>query len=202
MSNSKQKRYEDNLRRSVSKTSRGNAMAKVLSFDSGTMTATVQPISKRMVNGNYESQPPILKVPVAHNSGGGFCMTAKYNVGDVVSISYMDHSIDSALASGEECDPNMESNHSASDAVITGGIAAGSGPPNDLPEGSYGFGQAGLYIVILDGKINIKGDVIIEGSVNVTGDFSVKGDFSVSGNVGIGGSLRVSGSIIESGDNM
>ena len=35
------------------------------------MTVNVQPLSKHLENGKYESQPPILKVPVALTHCGG-----------------------------------------------------------------------------------------------------------------------------------
>ena len=40
------------------------ATVKVLKFDKAKMTVNVQPLSKHLENGNYESPPPILQIPV------------------------------------------------------------------------------------------------------------------------------------------
>ena len=56
-----QRIHDDKLRESICVA----ATVQVTSFDPAKMTVNVQPLSKHLENGKYESQPPILKVPVA-----------------------------------------------------------------------------------------------------------------------------------------
>ena len=56
-----QRIHDDKLRESICVA----ATVQVMSFDPAKMTVNVQPLSKHLENGKYESQPPILKVPVA-----------------------------------------------------------------------------------------------------------------------------------------
>ena len=55
------------------------AVVQVLEFDPAKMTVNVQPLSKQLENGNYESQPPILRVPVAVTRSGGFIFRPWFN---------------------------------------------------------------------------------------------------------------------------
>ena len=51
-----------------------SAVVQVTSFDPAKMTVNVQPLSKGLQNGNYESSPPILGIPVACTKSGGRCL--------------------------------------------------------------------------------------------------------------------------------
>ena len=62
------------------------AVVQVLSFDPKKMTVNVQPLSKQLENGKYESQPPILKVPVALTHCGGFIFRPWIKEGDIGTV--------------------------------------------------------------------------------------------------------------------
>jgi hypothetical protein len=135
MKNSRQYDYEKQQQKTASAAINVAQLVKIIAYDPAKMTVDVQPISKRLDQGSYESQPPILSVPVSCQRGGGFAMRVNYKPGDVGSVIFCDHDIDNAVAGGAEGEPNTERNHSSSDAVFMGGIATGGGGVSGLPDG-------------------------------------------------------------------
>lgn len=66
------------------------AVVSVTAFDPAKMTVDVQPLSKHLQNGKYESQPPILSIPVACTRSGGFIIRPWIKAGDVGVVLYLD----------------------------------------------------------------------------------------------------------------
>ena len=133
------------------------ATVKVLAFDPAKMTVNVQPLSKHLEHGNYESQPPILRVPVMCMKTGGFIVRPWINAGDVGLVVYLDHDLDSTVTGGREAEPLTERNHSTSDAVFIGGIVSGNYSASNLPANALVLASegGGSFIEITDGYIRI-----------------------------------------------
>lgn len=159
------------------------AIVKVTGFDPAKMTVDVQPLSKHLENGTYQSQPPVLGVPVAATKSGGFVFRPWIQAGDIGLVVYIDHDIDKAVADGKESEPNTERNHSTSDAVFIGGIVPGNAPVGGLPDGAAVIATAdgGTYIAITPGTITLVGNVEIQGDVHATGNASVDANATVAG---------------------
>lgn len=87
------------------------AVVSVTAFDPAKMTVDVQPLSKHLQNGKYESQPPILSIPVACTRSGGFIIRPWIKVGDVGVVVYLDHDMDSTVSGAKEAQPLTERNH-------------------------------------------------------------------------------------------
>jgi hypothetical protein len=182
MKNSRQYDYEKQQQKTASAAVNVAQLVKIIAYDPAKMTVDVQPISKRLDQGSYESQPPILSVPVSCQRGGGFAMRVNYKPGDVGSVVFCDHDIDNAVAGGAEGEPNTERNHSSSDAVFMGGIATGVGGVSGLPDGfAIGTDDGGIYLAVTDSGIVILGDVEITGNLTVTGDITATGDVVAGG---------------------
>ena len=147
----------------------------------------MQPISKRLEQGTYQSQPPILGVPIVCDRGGGFAKKVAYKAGDIGLVVFCDHDIDNAVSSG------TERNHSATDAIFIGGILPGSAS-NSLPDG-YAIGTEGgsIYLVVKEDGIEVLGDT------KVTGDITIIGDVAVTGDVTVTGSITATGDVIAGG---
>lgn len=171
MNNSLQYRYEKAQQKEAAAAVSVAAIVKVISFDPSTMTVDVQPLSKRLEQGSYQSQPPTLGVPVACTKGGGFVFRPWYRAGDVGAVVYIDHDIDNVVANGSESEPNTERNHSANDAVFIGGIVPGNGPISGLPDGALALGtdDGSVYLAVTPGGIEIRGNVTVTGG-DVTAD--------------------------------
>jgi len=179
------------------------ATAKVTAFDKVKMTVNVQPLSKHLEHGKYESQPPILQVPVVCLRSGGFIFRPWIKVGDVGVILYLDHDIDSTVTGGKEAEPLTERNHSATDAVFLGAIVSGSYEvPDELSETCHVIAKedGSIYVAVTDEKVAVKnGDTTFDlndDSIDLktqtinfeaSGDMNIKvgGDFTVNtgGNV-------------------
>ncbi|MBQ8135222.1 MAG: hypothetical protein IJ711_00240 [Lachnospiraceae bacterium] len=148
------------------------AIVSVTAFDPAGMTVNVQPLSKSLSNGKYESQPPILGVPVAVTRCGGFIFRPWYKPGDVGVVVYLDHDIDGALAGGTESVPATRRNHSASDAVFIGGIVSGKFTAKGLPDDAIALAKedGSVYVAVTESDVKIKGDLEVDGKITATGD--------------------------------
>ena len=138
------------------------ATVKVIAFDKAKMTVNVQPLSKHLEHGEYESQPPILRVPVMCMRTGGFIVRPWIKVGDVGLVVYLDHDLDSTVSGGKEADPLTERNHSTSDAVFIGGIVAGSYSVPDIPDEAHVISSedGGSFIAIAKDYIRIQSPMV------------------------------------------
>lgn len=150
------------------------AVVQVLTFDPKKMTVNVQPLSKHLENGKYESQPPILRVPVACTRCGGFIFRPWYKAGDTGVVVYLDHDMDSTVTGGKEAVPLTERNHAASDAVFIGGIVSGAYEAEGLPEKSLALAKedGSIYAAVTEDKVIIKN----KGTTAEFTDVSIKMD--------------------------
>lgn len=157
------------------------AVVQVMKFDSAKMTVDVQPLSKHLENGSYESQPPILSVPVACTRSGGFIFRPWFKAGDTGVVVYLDHDSDSTVAGGKEAEPITERNHSTSDAIFMGAIVSGSYTVKGIPDESVTLSteDGSIYIAVKKDGIEIKGDVTVDGKITATKD--VLSEENVSG---------------------
>lgn len=157
------------------------ATVKVIAFDKAKMTVNVQPLSKHLEHGNFESQPPILQVPVACTRLGGFILRPWIKVGDVGLVVYLDHDLDSTVTGGKEADPLTERNHATSDAVFIGGIVSGGYTVQGLPDECHAIAveDGSVYIAVTKEQVVIKGNLLVNGKITATGD--VVAENSVSG---------------------
>lgn len=149
------------------------ATVQVTAFDPAKMTVNVQPLSKSLQNGKYESQPPILGIPVACTRCGGFIFRPWFKAGDTGVVVYLDHDMDSSVTGGKESVPATQRCHAATDAIFIGAIVSGGYTMSGLPDESLALAteDGNLYIAITKDKILVKGDVEVEGSVKATGGF-------------------------------
>lgn len=161
------------------------AIVQVTAFDPSKMTVDVQPLSKHLQNGNYESQPPILSIPVACTRSGGFIFRPWIKAGDVGLVVYLDHDLDSTVAGGKEAAPLTERNHATTDAVFIGGVIAGSYTVPGIPNESLALASedGSIYIAVTGKDIQIKGDVQIEGNIKIKGDTSADGKITATGDI-------------------
>ena len=148
------------------------ATVKVIAFDKGKMTVNVQPLSKHLEHGKFESQPPILQVPVACTRCGGFIFRPWIKVGDVGLVVYLDHDLDSTVTGGKEADPLTERNHATSDAVFIGGIVSGGYKVQGLPDECHAIAteDGSVYVAVTKSGIILNGDVQVNGKITATGD--------------------------------
>lgn len=153
-----------------------SALVRVIDFDPEKMTVDVQPLSKHLENGSYESQPPILNVPVACTRSGGFIFRPWINADDIGLIVYLDHDMDDILATGKEGEPSTERNHSTSDAAYIGAVVAGEYAVKDLPSRGIALAKedGSIYVMVRESGISIKGDVEITGKLTVTETVTAK----------------------------
>ena len=154
------------------------AVVKVLKFDAKKMTVNVQPLSKHLENGSYESQPPILQIPVAVTRSGGFIFRPWYKPGDVGVVLYLDHDMDATVTGGKEATPLTERNHAPTDAVFVGALVAGEYQvPDSIPNESIALAKddGSIYIALKKDGIEIKGDITLKGNITQDGDTVASG---------------------------
>lgn len=134
------------------------ATVQVTKFDPDKMTVNVQPLSKHLENGKYESQPQVLCIPVACTRSGGFIYRPWIKVGDVGLVVYLDHDMDSTVTGGKEAVPATERNHATTDAVYIGGLVSGSYTVQGLPEKAHVIAKEDgtIYVAVTEEKVEIK----------------------------------------------
>lgn len=173
------------------------AIVRVEAFDPGKMTVDVQPLSKHLEQGKYQSHPPVLSVPVAVTRCHDFVLRPWFEKDDVGLVVYLDHDIDKVTRDGQESDPNTERNHSETDAVFIGGIVLGEKDiaklaQNGCPDEALALGAVDgkQWIAVTKDKIQSqadkwehKGDIEINGDVDIAGDVDVTGKIDASGEI-------------------
>lgn len=134
------------------------AVVKVLKFDPVKMTVNVQPLSKHLENGKYESQPPILQVPVGVTHSGGFIFRPWFKPGDTGFVVYLDHDMDATVTGAKEAVPLTERNHATTDAIFVGALVAGDYKVKGLPEESIALAKddGTIYVAITKDKVIVK----------------------------------------------
>lgn len=150
--------YEEIHDRKLAESICVSATVKVLKFDKDKMTVNVQPLSKHLENGNYETPPPILQVPVGATRIGGFIFRPWIKEGDVGVVVYLDHDMDSTVTGGKEAKPLTERNHSTSDAIFIGGIVSGEYTVKGLPDTAHVIAteDGEIYVAVTDEKVIVK----------------------------------------------
>lgn len=146
-------------------------IVKVTAFDPIRLTVDVQPLLQRPRDGGYETQPPVLGVPIAPTVCGGFVVRPWYKPGDVGLVVYLDQDMDAALLSGDVTRPTTQRRHAPDDAVFVGGIAAGGQRVEGLPDDALVLAtlDGSIYLAVTKDGISIKGDVTVEGEVTAKG---------------------------------
>ena len=136
------------------------AVVQVLKFDPEKMTVNVQPLSKQLENGKYESQPPILCVPVAVTHSGGFLFRPWFKPGDTGVVVYLDHDMDATVTGGKEAKPLTERNHATTDAIFVGAIVSSDYKVEGLPEESIAIAKddGKIYVAITKDKVIVKNE--------------------------------------------
>lgn len=95
----------------------------VITADIETGTVNAQPLSKVEIDGVYESQPPLLNVPVLkHRDSNGNIVSPAYQAGDIGVVIFCDHDIDNIVISRAESEPASDRVHSVDDAIFVGVI--------------------------------------------------------------------------------
>ncbi len=192
--NTPQYRYEQQQKKKAAEAINVAQIVKVTAYDGAKQTVDVQPISKRLEQGTYQSQPPILGVPIVCDRGGGFSKKVAYKAGDIgLALALCDHDIDNAVSSGTEGEPEDSAITRPPCAIFIGGILPGSAS-NSLPDG-YAIGTEGgsIYLVVKEDGIEVLGDT------KVTGDITIIGDVAVTGDVTVTGSITATGDVIAGG---
>ena len=157
------------------------AIVQVTKFDPTKMTVNVQPLSKCLQNGKYESQPPILGIPVACTRCGGFIFRPWFKEGDTGVVVYLDHDMDRSVTGGREVVPATERSHAATDAIFVGAIVSGNYTVSSLPDESLALAtdDGSIFLAITKDRIVINGDVQVKGKIMASGDIIAEN--SVSG---------------------
>ncbi len=171
------------------------AIVKVMAFDKSRMTVNVQPLSKHLENGNYETQPPILQVPVAVTRTGGFIFRPWIKPGDVGVVVYLDHDMDSAVTGGKETKPMTERNHSTSDAIFIGGIVSSGFAADEFPDSAHVLAKEDgtIYVAVTEEMVSIKNN-------DTTADFKADSVDIKTTTVNITADVRVTGEITATKD--
>lgn len=187
--------YEEIHDRKLAESICVSATVKVLKFDKNKMTVNVQPLSKHLENGKYETPPPILQVPVATTRMGGFISRPWIKEGDVGVVVYLDHDMDSTVTGGKEAKPLTERNHSTSDAVFIGGIVSGSYTVNGLPDEAHVLAKEDgtVYLAVTQNTVSIKNN-------GTTADFKADSIDVKTAMVNITADVKVTGGIMATKD--
>ena len=151
-------------------------------FNRDNQTATIQPVIKEQINGEWLFLPLLLDVPVQFPRAGGYCVTFPVRKGDECLVIFNDMCIDSWWQSGEVQTQLEKRRHDLSDAVAILGITSVPKAVKDFSSDSMqirnDYGET--VINIKDGnidincqKINIFGDVEIYGNFNAVTEWRV-----------------------------
>lgn len=184
--------------------------AKIVTFDSITQLATVQPLIKRgfitreseTENVKYEDLPPLINIPVAFPRGGGASLTFPIVDGDECLLIFNERANDTWYQSGESSVPNARRMHSYSDAVAMVGL---SSKPNVIPN----FDNTNVQLKIDDSTavITLKKDSTLDikadTKVTVTApDAEFSGNVRINGNLEVVGSTTLSSTVTSNGKDI
>ena len=99
--------------------------AEIVSFDSETQTATVQPLIYEVYSDGISSRlPEIDDVPVMFPSAGGGMITFPIRTGDEVLIVFSQRDIDKWSVQGGEGVPSTQHYHEYNDAIAIVGLSS------------------------------------------------------------------------------
>lgn len=160
MSSVNQYNYEEIHDRKLAESICVAVTVSVLKFDKAKMTVNVQPLSKQLENGKYETPPPILQIPVAVTRIGGFILRPWIKEGDVGIVVYLDHDMDATVTGGKEAKPLTERNHATTDAVFIGGIVSGDYTVPGIPDEAHVIAKEDgtIYVAVTNDQVKIKNE--------------------------------------------
>jgi len=172
---------------------------KIVSFDTDTQIAEIQPLIKRkFIDDDTRDLPVCINCPVMFPRAGGFVITFPVTVGDECLIAFSERALDTWMQSGGTQPPLDTRTHSLSDAVAILGLYS---QPNKLgafhSTGIEIKNDAGTtYFRLDDSGITIKGNVDIDGNLDITGDSTASDHISgsISGNSHVHGGVQSGGS--------
>ena len=99
-------------------------VGKIIDFNEQKQTATVQPLIKEYVKGEWLSLPKLLDVPCFFPRAGGYCLTFPVKPGDEVLVVFNDNCLDAWWQSGNEQTQLEIRRHDLSDAMCLFGITS------------------------------------------------------------------------------
>ena len=181
----------------------------IVSFDSVTQFASVQPAIKRVFKSDEADGttiltptdlPILINVPVQFPRGGGFSMTFPVAAGDECLLMFAERSIDKWHTDGRVSEPGARRFHDLSDATCIVGL---SSRPNAIPN----FDSANVEIKKDDASVSVKlladGTIEIDANTKIlfgapdsefSDDVKILGNLEVVGNTDITANLTVVGS--------
>jgi len=175
---------EEQLRRMMENAGANTRVAmpgEIVDFDAEKQTATVQPLIKEKVQGEWEQLPQLLDVPVFFPRAGGYCLTFPVKEGDECLIIFNDMCLDAWWQSGGIQNQLEMRRHDLSDAMALLGITSVPKAVTDYSEDSMQLRneEQDAYFEITDEKIiNIKSvedinvetekDINIKAAQNIT----------------------------------
>ena len=136
-------------------------VGKIVDFDNIKQTATVQPLIKEYVKGEWKLLPKLLDVPCFFPRGGGYCLTFPVKPDDEVMVIFNDRCLDAWWQSGGEQTQLELRSHDLSDAMCLFGITSVPRAVTDYSTNSVMLrnedNDSYFEIVDDDKTINIKG---------------------------------------------
>lgn len=131
MSSNSSPSMETAIRRAIEAALRGVSVCEpgqVLAYDAATLTADVQPLLLKSVQGETGSelirQTPVTHAPVLWIGGGGSRLTFPVEPGDQCLLIIPSRPIDQWSALGTEVDPKNKRRHHMTDAIALVGLQA------------------------------------------------------------------------------
>lgn len=176
----------------------------IVSFDSATQTASVQPALQRIFTERGAVNLPLcVDVPVAFPGGGDFFLTFPVAAGDECILIFSERAIDNWFAYGGTQQPSEYRLHDLSDAIAVVGLNSQAKKLTNLQmTGAELRNRSRSTFIRLEGsKIYINGDIEHTGNLNRTGDSNQTGLMTGQGGMNVSGGSGVSmtGSINHTG---
>lgn len=168
----------------------------IVSFDSATQTASVQPAVKRIFTERGAVNLPVcVDVPVAFPGGGDFWLTFPVKGGDECILLFSERAIDYWHANGGTQLPAEYRLHDLSDGIAQVGLNSQAKKLTALQMDGAELRtrDRSTYIRLTNGKIFIKGDIEHVGNTKQTGNLDRTGTSSTSGQITGQGGMAVSG---------
>lgn len=138
-------------------------LVSVLAFNASEMTVNVQPLVKKQIGGSFQSQPPLMGVPVACLCAGSFAIRPWYQRGDMGMVIISDHDMDQVLETGAEAEPNTRRSHAPEDSIFIGGVCAMDNAPQGYPDNALVLAAGNAYIAVSSEGITISGGLTVDG---------------------------------------
>ena len=182
------------------------------SYNASTKRARVRPALRTLLtNGESESQPVIVNVPVVHPSGGGFVVHLPVRRGDAVLMAFSRRGLSRFKQTFAEVDPDDEGFFSIKDACVIPGFgslgitpATANGVSMQTEDGSnHIYVENGSVVVTSTGDVTVNASSTeINAATNVVnGDMTVNGTVRANSYASTGtGAASVTGGLNVNGD--